>query len=151
MNILPEPRNYRAESFASNRLFFSPLGQRSQATKSAELQLIQRIGLWLHKSYARNQILEEAGVNFIISDFGNRHIASKVLCELMPDILVLSAAKGLCKNILEIDETDIIEVTNNTFSFPLVWITEAIKYLRNDSKIGWISSLTAKVSVKCFL
>jgi len=113
---------------------------------------IAEVALRKHKVYVvartKNQLLEEAGVNFIISDFGYRHVAGEILRKLIPDILVLSAAKGLCKNILDIEETDIIEVTNNTFAYPLVWITEALKNLRTGSKVGWISSLTAKIPNK---
>jgi short-subunit dehydrogenase len=89
--------------------------------------------------------LKDLQVNFINQDFNDISLIRPLLTNIQPDLLILCVAQGLCGNLLEFSDAQISQCIQASYTSTIFWIKEAIKTLPDNSKIGWISSLTAKV------
>jgi short-subunit dehydrogenase len=89
--------------------------------------------------------LEDLQVSFISQDFNDISLIRPLLTSIQPDLLMLCVAQGLCGNLLEFSDPQISQCIQTSYTSTIFWIKEAIRALPDNSKIGWISSLTAKV------
>lgn len=96
-------------------------------------------------SRTRPAELCELGAEHLAEDFTAEGVAHRVLQGVKPNMLIICAAKGLFQQVPDINEVDIISTAQATFIYPIVWLGEAIKTLQEGSRLGWISSLTARI------
>jgi len=94
-------------------------------------------------SLSRTPPTDLSGVIHIADDFTKKGVAQKYLSEIQPAILIISAATGLYKPVIELNEDEIDAVIVGTLTGSVHWISEAISSMGSGAKIGWIASLTA--------
>jgi short-subunit dehydrogenase len=84
-------------------------------------------------------------INFIKQDFNDISLARSTLATVKPDVLILCVAQGLYGDILSFSNEQIVQCIQTSYTSTVLWIREAIDVLPKNSKICWISSLTAKI------
>lgn len=96
---------------------------------------------------ARNKTdqLEQLNINFINQNFNDIDLIRTTIKTIKPNIVVLCVAQGLYGDIFCLDTDKILNCINTTYLSTIFWIKELINILPGQSRIGWISSLTAIV------
>lgn len=89
--------------------------------------------------------IQDSDIDFIQQDFNETSLARSILVNVQPDVLILCVAQGLYGDILSFSDEQILNCIQTSYTSTVLWIREAINFLPDNSKIGWISSLTAKV------
>ena len=93
-----------------------------------------------------NEDLEKLNIQHIQQDFNNEALIDKTLCDIQPDIIIVSAANGLFFNdISTLKCNQIIDCLKGTFVSPILWISRAISIMSENTSICWISSLLTKL------
>lgn len=97
---------------------------------------------------ARNKTaqLEELNINFVNQNFNDLDLMRKTVKTLKPNIVILCVAQGLYGDIFCLENDKIFNCINTTYLSTIFWIKELINILPCQSRIGWISSLTAIVT-----
>lgn len=97
---------------------------------------------------ARKKIddLQNSEIKFIQQDFNDISLARPTLLTFQPNILILCVAQGLYGDVLRFSNEQIFQCIKTSLISTIIWLKEAIDILPENSKIGWISSLTAKMT-----
>jgi short-subunit dehydrogenase len=96
---------------------------------------------------ARNKpnSLKNLNLDFISQDFNEISSIQPILKKIKPNTIIFCVGQGVYGNALNISNDQIINCMQTTYISTIFWIKEAINILPNNSRIGWISSLTAKI------
>jgi short-subunit dehydrogenase len=89
--------------------------------------------------------IRQLNIDFIKQDFNNIEIIRATLQMVKPNTIILCVAQGLYGDVCHLENDQILNCINTTYLSTIFWIKEAINILPPNSKIAWLSSLTAKI------
>jgi short-subunit dehydrogenase len=90
--------------------------------------------------------IEQLNINFINQNFNNIDLIRTTIKNIKPNIVILCVAQGLYGDIFHLENEKILNCINTTYLSTIFWIKELINMLPSQSRVGWISSLTAQVT-----
>jgi short-subunit dehydrogenase len=90
--------------------------------------------------------IEQLNINFINQNFNNIDLIRTTIQNIKPNIVILCVAQGLYGDIVNLKNDTVFNCINTTYLSTIFWIKELINNLQPQSRIGWISSLTATVT-----
>jgi short-subunit dehydrogenase len=97
---------------------------------------------------ARNNTekIKQLNIDFINQNFNDIDLIRTTIKNIKPNIVILCVAQGLYGDIFHLENDKILNCINTTYLSTIFWIKELINMLPSQSRVGWISSLTAQVT-----
>lgn len=96
-------------------------------------------------SRTRVSTIEDEGLEHLQVDICDPQAATRVLQSVQPQTLVMSASIGRFTRPERAVPEEIHAVCSTTFAAQVQWLTAALREMPCRSKIGWLSSLTARI------